>query len=141
MAALDGDVEALPRGIDTVVGERGIMLSGGQRQRVALARGLYRGGDVLILDDVLSAVDHRTEAVLVDTIARFNRRPGTPTVLIASHRLSAFRRTDKVLVLDRGRLIDSGRHEDLIARPGIYRDTWIAQSRGHGAVAEEGAVS
>ncbi len=124
-AALDPDVRALPEGLETVVGERGIMLSGGQRQRVALARGLYRRCDLLILDDVLSAVDHTTEARLVETLAGLSRAGAT--VLIASHRLSALRRTDFVLVLDHGRLIDHGPHEELVNRCDLYRRTWLAQ--------------
>jgi ABC-type multidrug transport system fused ATPase/permease subunit len=138
MAALENDLEALPNGMDTVVGERGIMLSGGQRQRVALARGLYRSGDLLILDDVLSAVDHHTETQLVETISELARRPAAPTVLIASHRLSALRHCDRVLVLDGGRLVDSGSHLDLVGRPGIYRDSWMVQSQ---RAAEEEAAS
>jgi ATP-binding cassette subfamily B protein len=130
MAALEQDLRALPDGLDTVVGERGITLSGGQRQRVALARGLARGGDLLILDDVLSAVDHATEARLVDTITRIARGPSAPTVLIASHRLSAFRTCDTILVLDRGRLVDQGSHDELVARPGPYRDAWWVQRQG-----------
>jgi len=130
LAALSTDLEALPDGLQTVVGERGIMLSGGQRQRVALARGLYREADLLILDDVLSAVDHETEARLVMMLAELNRRPRRPTVVIASHRLSALRRCDLILVLDRGRLVDRGTHDQLVARPGVYRDTWIAQRQG-----------
>ncbi len=129
-AALVSDIEALQYGMDTIVGERGIMLSGGQRQRVALARGLYRRGDLLILDDVLSAVDHATEAGLVDSLTDLSGIDGGPTVLIASHRLSALRRTDLVLVLDRGRLIDTGHHDELVKRPGIYRETWLAQRAG-----------
>jgi len=126
-AALEPDLEALPDGLETVVGERGIMLSGGQRQRVALARGLYRGGDLVLLDDVLSAVDHETELELVATLAELAREPGAPTVLLASHRLSVLRHTDLVLVLEGGRLVDQGLHEDLLARPGVYRTTWLAQ--------------
>jgi len=139
MAALGSDLESLPDGLETVVGERGIMLSGGQRQRVALARGLYRGGDLLILDDVLSAVDHQTEAQLVETVADLARRPEAPTVLISSHRLSALRHCDTVLVLDGGRLVDSGPHAELIQRSGIYRDTWLVQSQR--AAAEEEVAS
>jgi ATP-binding cassette subfamily B multidrug efflux pump len=139
MAALGPDLESLPDGLETVVGERGIMLSGGQRQRVALARGLYRGGDLLILDDVLSAVDHHTEAQLVETVAGLARRPEAPTVLISSHRLSALRHCGTVLVLDGGRLVDSGPHTELIKRPGIYRDTWLVQSQR--AAAEEEVAS
>jgi ATP-binding cassette subfamily B multidrug efflux pump len=130
MAALELDLETLPDGLDTVVGERGIMLSGGQRQRVALARGLYRGGDILVLDDVLSAVDHQTEARLVETVGGLARRPSAPTVFIASHRLSALRHCDTVLVLDRGRLVDQGVHEELVERSGPYRDAWTVQSQG-----------
>jgi ATP-binding cassette subfamily B protein len=139
MAALGPDLESLPDGLQTMVGERGIMLSGGQRQRVALARGLYRGGDLLILDDVLSAVDHHTEAQLVETVAGLAGRPQAPTVLISSHRLSALRHCDLVLVLDGGRLVDSGPHSELIERPGIYRDTWLVQSQR--AAAEEEVAS
>ncbi len=129
MAALESDLEALPSGMETVVGERGIMLSGGQRQRVALARGLYRSGDLLILDDVLSAVDHHTETQLVEAISELAGRPEAPTVLIASHRLSALRHCDTVLVLDGGKLVDTGRHNELVLRPGIYRDSWLVQSQ------------
>jgi ATP-binding cassette subfamily B protein len=129
MAALEPDLAVLPDGLETVVGERGIMLSGGQRQRVALARGLYRGGDVLILDDVLSAVDHQTEAALVETVAGLAREPSAPTIFIASHRLSALRHCDLTLVLDRGRLVDQGNHEELTSRPGPYRDAWAVQSQ------------
>jgi len=135
-AALDPDVKSLPDGLETVVGERGIMLSGGQRQRVALARAIHRQGDLLILDDVLSAVDHATEAHLVETVAGLAQRPGAPTVLISSHRLSALRHCDTVLVLDRGRLIAEGPHTELVERPGIYRDTWEIQSQRSGRAAE-----
>jgi ATP-binding cassette subfamily B multidrug efflux pump len=138
-AALDGDVEVLPDGLGTVVGERGIMLSGGQRQRVALARGLFRGGDVLILDDVLSAVDHQTEVELVDMLARLSGEPGAPTVFIASHRLSALHRADLILVLERGHLVDLGTHRELVSRPGPYRETWEAQEEGAAASAAEAA--
>ena len=134
--ASDDDLKNLPDGIETVVGERGIMLSGGQRQRVALARAIHRDGDVLILDDVLSAVDHATEAELVQTISSLAQRPGAPTVFIASHRLSALRHCDTVLVFDRGRLIDHGPHTELIERPGIYRDAWLIQSQRVGSATE-----
>ena len=132
----DPDVKSLPDGLETVVGERGIMLSGGQRQRVALARAIHRQGDLLILDDVLSAVDHATEAHLVETVAGLAQRPGAPTVLISSHRLSALRHCDTVLVLDRGRLIAEGPHTELVERPGIYRDTWEIQSQRSGRATE-----
>ena len=135
-AALDADVRQFPDGLETVVGERGIMLSGGQRQRVALARAIHRQGDLLILDDVLSAVDHSTEARLVETVAGLAQRPGAPTVLIASHRLSALRHCDTVLVLERGRLIAEGPHTELVQQEGIYRDTWRIQSQRSGRTKE-----
>jgi ABC-type multidrug transport system fused ATPase/permease subunit len=137
LAALEPDVAVLPDGLDTVVGERGIMLSGGQRQRVALARGLYRffrgGVDLVVLDDVLSSVDHATEAQLVETLDGLGRGGTPPTVVLVSHRLSALRHADNVLVLDGGRLIDQGRHDDLVARPGPYRDAWRVQTGALGA--------
>jgi len=129
-AALGPDLESLPEGMMTTVGERGIMLSGGQRQRIALARSLLRKGDVLILDDVLSAVDHETEAQLVRTLTTLARRPQAPTVFIASHRLSALRRCDLILVLDRGRLVDQGTHGELTSRSGLYSQIWEAQRQG-----------
>ena len=131
-AALDTDLEAFPQGLDTVVGERGIMLSGGQRQRSALARTLYRDAGVIALDDVLSAVDHETEARLVDTLRGLGQGAGdrVPTTLIVSHRLSAIRHADVILVLDEGRLVDQGTHAELAARPGLYRDTWQVQEAG-----------
>lgn len=129
-AALGGDLAALPQGLDTIVGERGITLSGGQRQRVALARGLYREHDVLLLDDVLSAVDQRTERQLLDTLEQLAQAGrggrGRPTVVLVSHRMSALARADRVLVLDEGRLVDTGTHAELLTRPGPYRDAWLA---------------
>jgi len=137
LAALGPDLNALPSGIDTVVGERGIMLSGGQRQRSALARALYKDADVIVLDDVLSAVDHETERRLVDALSSLSVAGRSPTTFIASHRLSALRHADLVLVFDNGRLIDQGSHGQLTTRPGPYRDTWLAQRPEGHASAEE----
>ena len=122
-SSLDPDLEALPDGMDTIVGERGIVLSGGQRQRVALARGLVRHTPLVLLDDVLSAVDHRTEQEL---IAMLRARHGA-TRIVVSHRLSALEHADLVLVLDGGRIVDQGVHASLIARAGPYRDAWLTQ--------------
>ncbi|MEC8425282.1 MAG: ABC transporter ATP-binding protein, partial [Myxococcota bacterium] len=127
-AALGPDLASLAEGLDTVVGERGIMLSGGQRQRVALARALFREqSDVVLLDDVLSAVDHETERALVGALSHVRTGSGRPTIFIVSHRLSAIRHADTILVLDDGRLVDQGGHEHLLDRPGPYREAWLAQ--------------
>jgi ATP-binding cassette subfamily B multidrug efflux pump len=128
-AALEPDLKRLPDGLRTVVGERGVTLSGGQRQRVALARGFARDFDLLLLDDVLSAVDHDTEQRLVKAILR--RASGAegqrPTLVVVSHRLGVLSHADRVLVLDQGRLVDQGHHSELILRPGPYRDAWRVQ--------------
>jgi len=125
-ASLEEDVRQLPEGLLTVVGERGVMLSGGQRQRASLARALYRARPVLLLDDVLSAVDQGTEARLVQAIR--NLRGGTltehpPTTVIVSHRTSVLEHADEILVLDHGRVIERGTHAELVARGGLYAQT------------------
>ncbi|MFT4980141.1 MAG: ATP-binding cassette subfamily B multidrug efflux pump [Myxococcota bacterium] len=127
LASLDQDLASLPDGLQTVVGQRGIMLSGGQRQRVALARGLFRDADLVLLDDVLSAVDHDNEARLVATLAGLSGTGRTPTTLIVSNRISAFRYASVILVLDEGQLVATGDHATLTQQPGIYRDSWLVQ--------------
>ena len=108
--------------------QRGIMLSGGQRQRVALARALIRDADLVLLDDVLSAVDHSTEAKLIKSIqAAGSDREIPPTILIVSNRISALRAADSIVVLQGGQLVDQGTHEELIERPGVYRQVWEVQ--------------
>lgn len=125
-AALEPDLAVLPKGLDTVVGERGIVLSGGQRQRVALARGLMRRAELVMLDDVMSAVDHRTEQELIQAL----RRPVEnihPTRILVSHRMSVLQHCDVVLVLEDGRLSAAGTHAELVSRPGLYQEAWAAQ--------------
>ena len=124
--ALDDDVGQLPEGLDTVVGERGVMLSGGQRQRTALARALYRARPLLLLDDVLSAVDQGTEVRMVEAIR--NLRGGVageraPTTVIVSHRTSVLEHADEILVLGGGRVIERGTHAELLAAGGEYAET------------------
>ena len=134
-AALGPDLARMPMGLETVVGERGITLSGGQKQRVALARAMLKPCDLLILDDVLSAVDHDTERVLVD---RIHGLAGARSLLVVSHRISVLERADRVVVLDRGRVVDEGRHEELAARPGPYREAWRRQAGETAARRAEG---
>ncbi len=126
-ACLAGDLERLPQGLATVVGERGQTLSGGQRQRVQLARAFYRGYRLLVLDDVLSAVDHDTEAKLLAAIQAEIAAKGTSAILI-SHRLSALAAADEIVVLEAGKVAERGTHAQLVARAGTYARVWAAQS-------------
>ena len=123
-AQLANDLSALSDGLETMVGERGVTLSGGQRQRAALARAFYRDSRVLILDDTLSAVDQDTEQRLIQAI--YQQAQGRTTVLI-SHRVSALAHADTIVVLDKGRVLQSGSHDELLARGGPYADAWDAQ--------------
>jgi ATP-binding cassette subfamily B protein len=107
----------LPDGFETVVGERGVQLSGGQRQRVSLARALLREAPILVLDDPLSAVDSKTEAAIVESL---ERRVRERTLILITHRVAAASGCDRILVLDEGRVVEQGRHDELVARGGIY---------------------
>jgi len=117
LARLDGDLAGFPRGYETLVGERGVTLSGGQKQRTAIARALLKNPAILILDDPLSAVDARTEEEILQGLASFY---GRRTVLIVSHRLSALRGCDLIIVLEGGSLVEQGTHVELLARGGRY---------------------
>lgn len=125
LAGLDPDLEALPRGLDTVIGERGITLSGGQKQRVALARALIREPQILLLDDCLSAVDAQTEERILGNLRTFF--PGR-TVVLASHRIAVARLCDEVIVLEHGAIVDRGHHDQLIRRDGLYAALYRRQS-------------
>ncbi len=116
-AQLLSEVDAMPDGDLTIVGERGVQLSGGQKQRVALARALLAGPKVLVLDDPLSAVDTRTESSILDAIDEASRGR---TLVLVTHRVAASARCDLVVVLDAGRVVESGTHDALLARGGLY---------------------
>lgn len=118
-------ISLLPQGYDTMIGERGILLSGGQRQRLAIARALLRDAPILILDEALSSVDAENEAVIQQAIDRLSVGR---TTLILAHRLSSVIAADRILVLDRGRIVESGRHAELIRRQGPYRQLMGAQA-------------
>jgi len=124
VAGLEKDLAALPRGLETMVGERGITLSGGQKQRVTLARALAVDPKVLIFDDALSSVDSETERrILRELRDAFPRR----TRLVISHRASTVRGADRILVLDDGRIVESGTHEELLRRGGVYAEIFEEQ--------------
>ena len=125
-SGLEKDMDSLQDGLNTMCGERGNHLSGGQRQRAALARALARKPQILLLDDTLSAVDTKTEAFILDQLRdEFKGR----TVIIISHRLSAVQNADEIICLDEGRLIERGRHDDLLALNGAYARFWREQQK------------
>jgi ATP-binding cassette subfamily B protein len=117
VARLDKDVEGFPRGYETIVGERGITLSGGQKQRTALARALMPDPRILILDDALSAVDTYTEEEILGRLRNVMRQR---TSIIVAHRISTVRDADRIFVLDGGRIVERGTHDDLVAHGGLY---------------------
>jgi ATP-binding cassette subfamily B multidrug efflux pump len=124
IARLDKDLADFPKGYDTVVGERGITLSGGQKQRTAIARALAVDPKILILDDALSAVDTYTEEEILSGLREVMRQR---TSIIVSHRISTVRDADQILVLDKGRIVERGRHDDLVARDGLYAELYRKQ--------------
>ena len=132
-AAIDGFVALLPQGYETEVGERGLKLSGGEKQRVAIARTLLKNPPILILDEATSALDSRTEAAIQDTLDRIAERR---TTLVIAHRLSTVVNADRIIVLERGRVAETGTHDQLLAMRGLYADMWARQQ----AEKEEGTV-
>ena len=123
-ARLDKDVETFPGGYDTLVGERGITLSGGQKQRTAIARAVVMSPAILILDDALSAVDTHTEEEILQRLSRVMRQR---TSIIVSHRVSTVRGADQIVVLDQGRVTESGTHDALVRHDGLYAELYRKQ--------------
>lgn len=118
-------IESLPRGYDTIVGERGQKLSGGQRQRIAMARAILKDAPILVLDEATSSVDNETEAAMQRSLAKVCE--GRTTIVIA-HRLSTVRHADAIHVLDGGRVVERGTHDELIAADGLYARLWGVQT-------------
>ncbi|QWG54690.1 ATP-binding cassette domain-containing protein [Bacillus mycoides] len=124
IAAFKKDLEFLPEGLETLVGEKGVSLSGGQKQRISIARAVIQNPEILILDDSLSAVDARTEAAIIENIR--TERSGKTTI-ITTHRLSAVQHADWILVMDNGEVIEEGSHEALIRNGGWYAEQFERQ--------------
>ena len=118
-------IQALPQGYDTIVGERGQRLSGGQRQRIALARAILKDPPVLVLDEATAAVDNETEAAIQRSLERIT---ADRTTLVIAHRLSTVRHADRIVVLEHGRIVESGGHEALLCRGGAYAGLWRVQA-------------
>jgi ATP-binding cassette subfamily B protein len=114
----------LPEGYDTIVGERGVGLSGGQKQRIALARTLLKDPDILILDDTTSSLDIETEFKIQMALEKLNRKR---TTLMITHRISSVMNADQIFVMDRGRIVERGTHQELLALQGLYYDVYMNQ--------------
>jgi ATP-binding cassette subfamily B protein len=130
-------IEMLPAGYDTLVGERGVKLSGGQRQRIAIARAILKDAAILVLDEATSSLDSESEALIQDALFTLMQKR---TAIVIAHRLSTVRRMDRLIVLERGRIIEAGSHEALLSRGGTYASLWARQSGGFLATADVAAV-
>ncbi|MBU0593731.1 MAG: ATP-binding cassette domain-containing protein, partial [Gammaproteobacteria bacterium] len=119
-------IESLPQGWETVVGERGLKLSGGEKQRVAIARTLLKNPVILILDEATSALDTKTEKAIQAELLEIAR---SRTSLIIAHRLSTVVEADEILVMEGGRIVERGRHPELLAKAGVYAHMWALQQQ------------
>lgn len=128
LAYVEEFVHDLPKGYETLVGERGIKLSGGQRQRVAIARAILKDAPILVLDEATSALDSKSEQYIQAALAKLMKNR---TALVIAHRLSTIQRLDRIVVMDKGRIVQEGTHQELVNQPGIYAELWAHQSGGY----------
>src|SRR5690606_34449573 len=120
-------VEKLEQGYETLVGERGVKLSGGQKQRVAIARAVLKDAPILLLDEATSALDSESEGLIQDALWKLMEGK---TAIVIAHRLSTIQKMDKIIVMDKGNIIEQGSHRDLIYQKGAYAKLWAHQSGG-----------
>ena len=127
LAHADDFIVSLPKGYETLVGERGIKLSGGQRQRVAIARAMLKNAPILVLDEATSALDSESEALIQDALWKLMENR---TALVIAHRLSTIQKMDRIIVLEDGKVTEEGSHKDLLQLEGTYARLWAHQSGG-----------
>jgi ATP-binding cassette subfamily B protein len=131
MAHIDGLIDRLPDGYQTVVGERGLKLSGGEKQRVAIARTILKNPALLVFDEATSALDSHSEQAIQAELRALSQQRST---LIIAHRLSTIVHADRILVMQQGRIMESGTHDELLAAAGLYASMWAIQQKDRSSV-------
>jgi subfamily B ATP-binding cassette protein MsbA len=127
-------IEQMPNGYDTVVGERGVTISGGQRQRIGIARAVIRGAPILILDEPTSGLDSVSEAIVFDAL---HRLMVGKTCIVITHRLATIRKAHVIFVLKNGQIVERGKHEELLAKSGLYRELYDTQFKKQETIRDE----